>query len=72
MAGLPLEPDYPLVTVATRASIVEVPISFTDREHGESKMSQAIVIEALWLVTKWAVERPFSKPDGAAKTVTTP
>jgi dolichol-phosphate mannosyltransferase len=43
------------------ASIIEVPISFTDRELGESKMSQAIVAEALWLVTKWAVERPFGR-----------
>jgi len=43
------------------ASIVEVPISFTDRELGESKMSGAIVFEALWLVTKWAVERPFAR-----------
>jgi dolichol-phosphate mannosyltransferase len=43
------------------ASIIEVPISFTDRQLGESKMSQAIVVEALWLVTKWAVERPFGR-----------
>jgi dolichol-phosphate mannosyltransferase len=43
------------------ASIIEVPISFTDRELGESKMSRAIVVEALWLVTKWAVERPFGR-----------
>ncbi len=43
------------------ASIVEVPISFTDRTRGESKMSSAIVVEALLLVTKWAVERPFAK-----------
>jgi dolichol-phosphate mannosyltransferase len=43
------------------ASIVEVPISFTDRELGESKMSRAIVVEALWLVTKWAFERPFGR-----------
>src|ERR1700688_572192 len=43
------------------ASIIEVPISFTDRELGESKMSRAIVFEALWLVTKWAVERPFGR-----------
>jgi dolichol-phosphate mannosyltransferase len=43
------------------ASIVEVPISFTDRTLGESKMSSAIVIEALWLVTKWALERPFGR-----------
>src|ERR1019366_3226443 len=41
------------------ASIIKVPISLTDRAHGESKMSRAIVLEALWLVTKWAVERPL-------------
>jgi dolichol-phosphate mannosyltransferase len=30
--------------------IVEVPISFTDREEGHSKMSRAIVLEAMWKV----------------------
>ncbi len=30
--------------------VVEVPISFTDREHGHSKMSKAIVAEAIWQV----------------------
>lgn len=39
------------------ASIIEVPISFTDRARGQSKMSSAIVGEALWLVTKWSFER---------------
>jgi dolichol-phosphate mannosyltransferase len=39
------------------ASIVEVPIAFTDRTLGESKMSSVIVVEALWLVTKWGLER---------------
>ena len=43
------------------ATIIEVPISFTDRTRGESKMSSAIVFEALWLVTKWAMERPFAR-----------
>lgn len=43
------------------ASIVEVPISFTDRALGESKMSRAIVVEALFLVTLWALERPFRR-----------
>src|SRR3984957_18046611 len=43
------------------ASIIEVPISFTDRELGVSKLSRAIVVEALWLVTKWAMERPFGR-----------
>ena len=41
------------------ATIVEVPISFTDRTLGESKMSSAIVFEALWLVSLWAIKRPF-------------
>jgi dolichol-phosphate mannosyltransferase len=39
------------------ASIVEVPIRFVDRELGESKMSSAIVIEALALVTWWGAGR---------------
>jgi dolichol-phosphate mannosyltransferase len=45
----------------SRASIIEVPISFTDRALGESKMSRAIVFEALWMVTLWAFERPFHR-----------
>jgi dolichol-phosphate mannosyltransferase len=43
------------------ASIIEVPISFKDRLRGESKMSRAIVIEALVLVTKWAIERQMQR-----------
>jgi dolichol-phosphate mannosyltransferase len=43
------------------ARIIEVPISFTDRELGESKMSSAIVIEALVLVTGWALVRLFNR-----------
>ena len=34
--------------------VVEVPITFVERNHGASKMTTAIVLEALWLVTKWA------------------
>jgi dolichol-phosphate mannosyltransferase len=30
--------------------VQEVPISFTDREHGHSKMNKAIVVEAIWKV----------------------
>jgi dolichol-phosphate mannosyltransferase len=32
--------------------IVEVPIVFTDRAEGHSKMSGHIVLEALWMVWK--------------------
>ena len=31
-------------------SVVEVPIVFRDREHGQSKMSWRIALEAIWLV----------------------
>ena len=43
------------------ASITEVPISFRDRLQGDSKMSTNIVYEALWLVTKWGLQRPFAR-----------
>ncbi|MFY9782689.1 MAG: polyprenol monophosphomannose synthase [Acidimicrobiales bacterium] len=43
------------------ATIIEVPISFKDRELGESKMSKAIVVEALGLVTQWAIERQLRR-----------
>lgn len=33
--------------------VVEVPITFVEREHGASKMSGDIVREAFWRVTKW-------------------
>lgn len=35
--------------------VVEVPITFAERERGESKMSGSIVREALWRVTEWGV-----------------
>jgi dolichol-phosphate mannosyltransferase len=31
----------------------EVPITFVERTQGASKMSRAIVAEALWMVTRW-------------------
>jgi dolichol-phosphate mannosyltransferase len=40
-----------------RAQIVEVPIQFGERTRGESKMSLRIVVEALWLVTRWSLRR---------------
>jgi dolichol-phosphate mannosyltransferase len=42
---------------AARMNIVEVPITFVERERGESKMSGAIVREALWRVTVWGAAR---------------
>jgi dolichol-phosphate mannosyltransferase len=42
---------------AAGMSVVEVPITFVERERGQSKMSGAIVREALWRVTLWGLAR---------------
>jgi dolichol-phosphate mannosyltransferase len=39
------------------ASKVEVPITFVERINGVSKMSKAIVVEALWQTTLWGLSR---------------
>ncbi|PFG38027.1 dolichol-phosphate mannosyltransferase [Georgenia soli] len=36
-------------------SIVELPITFVERHEGQSKMSRAIVLEALWRTTAWGL-----------------
>jgi glycosyltransferase involved in cell wall biosynthesis len=38
--------------------VVEVPITFVERTEGASKMSRAIVVEALWRVLQWGVQGP--------------
>lgn len=40
---------------ASGGQIVERPITFVERRAGESKMSRAIVVEALWRITAWGV-----------------
>ncbi|MCU1587734.1 MAG: Dolichol-phosphate mannosyltransferase [Frankiales bacterium] len=41
--------------------VVEVPITFAERERGESKMSRAIVAEALLRVTGWGVRHRLGR-----------
>ncbi|MFM9373557.1 polyprenol monophosphomannose synthase [Streptomyces sp. Da 82-17] len=36
--------------------VIEVPITFVEREYGDSKMSRDIALEALWRVAAWGVE----------------
>lgn len=51
--GFQIEMAYRVVTVG--GLVAEVPISFTDRLRGTSKMSGRIVVEALILVTWWGI-----------------
>ena len=44
-------------SLQAKATVIEVPIVFVERELGSSKMNSAIVLEALWLVTKWGFAR---------------
>ena len=45
-----------------KGRIVEVPITFAERERGTSKMSGRIVYEALWLVTWWGLRDRIYHP----------
>lgn len=47
--------DLTLRTVEQRLKVSEVPITFTERARGASKMSRAIIVEALWRVTQWGL-----------------
>ncbi len=40
-----------------KMEVVEIPIVFTDRSQGSSKMGLGIVLEAMWLVTRWGLGR---------------
>jgi len=51
--GFQIEMAY--LSVRGGATVVEIPIRFVARRVGESKMSGTIVVEALLLVTWWAV-----------------
>ena len=51
--------------------VVEVPITFVERERGESKMSRSIVAEALWRVTWWGVRSVRSRRTLPAHAVRT-
>jgi dolichol-phosphate mannosyltransferase len=49
--------ELTLRTVRAGLPVAEVPITFTERTKGASKMNRAIVAEALWRVTLWSVTR---------------
>ena len=49
--------EMAMASVLAGACTCEVPITFVERINGVSKMSKAIVIEALWQTTLWALAR---------------
>lgn len=54
-AGYCFQVDLAWRAVRAGLRVVEVPIIFVERTEGTSKMSGAIVREALWQVTRWGI-----------------
>jgi dolichol-phosphate mannosyltransferase len=54
-AGYCFQIDLARRAVQAGLTVTEVPITFVERTYGTSKMSRAIVREALWRVTQWGI-----------------
>jgi len=63
--GYCFQVDMAWRAVRTGARVVEVPITFVERELGHSKMSRAIVLEALVSVTRWGIAERSRRVAGA-------
>jgi dolichol-phosphate mannosyltransferase len=64
--------DLALRTVDRGFRVIEVPITFVERELGTSKMSRAIVVEALWRVTLWGLTRRIGRVRAPRRSLTAP
>ena len=58
--GYCFQVDMAWRAISAGLRVAEVPITFVERELGESKMDGTIVKEALWLVTQWGIRKRFS------------
>jgi dolichol-phosphate mannosyltransferase len=63
--GYCFQVDMAWRAVRSGARVVEVPITFVERELGQSKMSRAIVVEALVSVTRWGIAERSRRVAGA-------
>ena len=59
--GYCFQVDMTLRVLDAGGTIVEHPITFRERERGQSKMSRGIVAEAMWRVTVWGVLRRWRR-----------
>lgn len=71
--GFQIEMAYRVARAGGR--IVEIPISFTDRVRGYSKMSLAVMVEEMALVSWWGLRdrlRPDARAPVASRRASTP
>ena len=59
--GYGFQIEMVLRTIESQFRVVEVPITFVERDGGVSKMSKKIVLEALWKVTVWGFIRLMNR-----------
>lgn len=59
--GYGFQVDMTFRTARLGKRIVEVPITFVEREFGESKMSGGIITEAVTNVTRWGLQARWEK-----------
>nr|WP_205834903.1 polyprenol monophosphomannose synthase [Arthrobacter sp. SF27] len=64
--GYCFQVDLTWKTLKAGLDVREVPITFVEREFGDSKMSGGIVFESIILVTKWGLRSRWHKLTGRA------
>ena len=65
--GYCFQVDMTYRVILAGGAVVEVPITFVEREVGESKMSGSIIREALIKVTVWGAQRRWRQITGAER-----
>jgi len=66
-AGYCFQIDLTMRVAAAGLKIVEVPITFVEREHGASKMSSNIMLEAFWRVAQWGTAKRLRQLSSAQR-----
>ncbi len=66
-AGYCFQVDLAWRAVRADLTVVEVPVTFLEREAGASKMSSRIVREALWRVTVWGARHRLRQVAGLVR-----
>lgn len=66
-AGYGFQVDLAWRAIKNGYTVAEVPIEFSDRTMGDSKMSSSIVLEAMLLTTQWGITHRFGQARQAAE-----
>ena len=69
-AGYIFQVDLAFRAVKDGFDVREVPITFTEREYGESKLDGSFVKDSLFEVTKWGVEHRTKQAKDAVEDIT--